>query len=997
MKKSLLLLFSVFLTVVVLGQAPGLINYQGVARNVVGSAIPNQNIKLRLSVRNGSPTGTVLYQETRTLKTNYFGMFTVAIGGPGASNVQGTITGINWSTGGAKYLQVEMDPTGGNNLVDMGTGQLLSVPYAMFAGSALPGGAAGGVLSGNYPNPDIASGAITTLHLNDNAVTTAKLNDGAVTASKIAPGVIPVIPTALPPNGAASGDLSGSYPSPVIANNAVTNGKIADNAVTNNKIADGTITAAKLAPGTIPTGTTPGGAAGGDLGGTYPNPTVQTNAITNTKIADNAVTNNKIADGSVGTSKVTDGAITAIKIAPGVIPTIPGSLPPNGAASGDLSGSYPGPVIAANAVTNGKIADGSISTSKVTDGAITAIKIAPGVIPTIPGSLPPNGAASGDLSGSYPGPVIAANAVTNGKIADGAVNTTKIADAAVTTIKIADNTITNNKIVDGTITAAKLAPGTIPSGTIPGGSAGGDLGGTYPNPTVASNAITNAKIADGAVNTNKLSDAAVTTIKVADNTITNSKIVDGTITAAKLAAGVIPTLPTSLPPNGAASGDLGGTYPSPVVSKLRGVAVSNTAPVAGEVLKFDGTQWLPGTAGGFVIPYINTITSASNAISVTNAGAGGAVEGINSSTSANSFGLIGKITSTTAGASSAGVKGMHSGSGTDGYGVWGDHSNTGVGVYGSSQYGYGIQAYSKFSSAISANSESNGDAAVKVTAQGAADAMTVDNLGSGNGLLISALHNNALAALAFDAGTNALLAQHFGDGDAVAGVVNTDIGSGITGSNGMLGAGVKGVNTGTGIGMLAQANIGASTTGGTALMAELVDNVTGDIATFKAAGFNVARIDGTGKGYFNGGTQVGGADVAEYFSVENNRNSYEPGDVLIISETADRTVKKSSAPYSTLVAGVYATKPGLMLTEENATKNQLDQLVPMGVIGVIPTKVCLEGGAIKRGDLLVTSSTSGVAMKADLDKVRVGQVLGKALQDYNANTVGKINVLVSVK
>jgi hypothetical protein len=72
-------------------------------------------------------------------------------------------------------------------------------------------------------------------------------------------------------------------------------------------------------------------------------------------------------------------------------------------------------------------------------------------------------------------------------------------------------------------------------------------------------------------------------------------------------------------------------------------------------------------------------------------------------------------------------------------------------------------------------------------------------------------------------------------------------------------------------------------------------------------------------------------------------------------------------------------------------------MVPMGVIGVIPTKVCLEGGIIKRGDLIVTSSQPGVAMKADPDKVRVGQVLGKALQDYNQNGVGKINILVSVK
>ena len=78
-------------------------------------------------------------------------------------------------------------------------------------------------------------------------------------------------------------------------------------------------------------------------------------------------------------------------------------------------------------------------------------------------------------------------------------------------------------------------------------------------------------------------------------------------------------------------------------------------------------------------------------------------------------------------------------------------------------------------------------------------------------------------------------------------------------------------------------------------------------------------------------------------------------------------------------------------------QESIDDMVPMGVIGVIPVKVCLEGGTIKRGDMLVTSSISGVAMKADPDKVKVGQVLGKALEDYSAEGTGKIKVLVSIK
>ncbi|PQA94579.1 hypothetical protein B0A69_08945 [Chryseobacterium shigense] len=171
---------------------------------------------------------------------------------------------------------------------------------------------------------------------------------------------------------------------------------------------------------------------------------------------------------------------------------------------------------------------------------------------------------------------------------------------------------------------------------------------------------------------------------------------------------------------------------------------------------------------------------------------------------------------------------------------------------------------------------------------------------------------------------------------------------------------------------------------------------SGNIAVLQSAGANVARINKTGTGFFNGGTQNSGADVAEAFDVEGNTSEYEPGDILIISTDSDRTVEKSSKPYSTLVAGVYATKPGVLLTEENID-SELTGKVPMGVIGVIPTKVCLEGGKIKRGDLLVTSSKSGTAMKANPKKIKIGQVIGKALQDYDQNSIGKIKVLVNIK
>ncbi|WP_137904485.1 beta strand repeat-containing protein [Chryseobacterium sp. 2VB] len=173
----------------------------------------------------------------------------------------------------------------------------------------------------------------------------------------------------------------------------------------------------------------------------------------------------------------------------------------------------------------------------------------------------------------------------------------------------------------------------------------------------------------------------------------------------------------------------------------------------------------------------------------------------------------------------------------------------------------------------------------------------------------------------------------------------------------------------------------------------------GSIALFKSGNpgtVNVARINSAGRGFFNGGTQNSGADVAEAFDVNGSIVQYEPGDILVISTSTDRTVEKSSTPYSGLVAGVYATKPGVLLTEEHIDTDISDK-VPMGVIGVIPTKVCLENGKIKRGDLLVTSSKAGVAMKADINKVKIGQVIGKALQDYDQKEIGKIQVLVNIK
>jgi hypothetical protein len=159
---------------------------------------------------------------------------------------------------------------------------------------------------------------------------------------------------------------------------------------------------------------------------------------------------------------------------------------------------------------------------------------------------------------------------------------------------------------------------------------------------------------------------------------------------------------------------------------------------------------------------------------------------------------------------------------------------------------------------------------------------------------------------------------------------------------------------------------------------------------------SVFRVDGNGTVFADGGFQSSGADFAESMAVAGDRTKYVAGDLLAIDPTANRRLALARQPYSALVAGIYSTKPGMLATNRKLNEIVANDEVPLGVVGIVPCKVTAENGPIHVGDLLVTSSTPGHAMKGTDRKRMLGAVVGKALEPLLQGT-GVIQVLVTLQ
>jgi hypothetical protein len=161
-----------------------------------------------------------------------------------------------------------------------------------------------------------------------------------------------------------------------------------------------------------------------------------------------------------------------------------------------------------------------------------------------------------------------------------------------------------------------------------------------------------------------------------------------------------------------------------------------------------------------------------------------------------------------------------------------------------------------------------------------------------------------------------------------------------------------------------------------------------------SSGGAVTFADGTVQATAWNGVLCGG-DYAESVDATDGHAHLEPGDVMVVDSESPGGFMKSTQPYSTLVAGIYSTKPGIVGRRSSDPDKVKDQ-IPMAMVGIVPAKVSAENGAVRPGDLLVTSSIPGYVMKGNDRERMMGAIVGKALGKLDSGT-GIIDVLVSLQ
>lgn len=191
MKKLLFFVYAMMIAVVSLfAQAPQKFSYQAVLRDAGGNLAANQNVSVRISIVQENEYGASVYVETHSVTTNANGLVTIEVGA--GNPILGSFADIDWSYG-SYYLKSEVDPAGGNNYSITGVQQLLSVPYALYAGNTTGG------FSGDYNDlintPDIPTVPTNVSAFNNDAQYITQSALGSTLQGYATVGSIPTVPT----------------------------------------------------------------------------------------------------------------------------------------------------------------------------------------------------------------------------------------------------------------------------------------------------------------------------------------------------------------------------------------------------------------------------------------------------------------------------------------------------------------------------------------------------------------------------------------------------------------------------------------------------------------------------------------------------------------------------------------------------------------------------------------------------------------------------------
>ena len=151
----IILLAHLLINTSIFAQAPQKMSYQAVIRNTSGALVTSASVGMKISILQGTATGTVAYSETQIASTNANGLVSLEIGA--GTVVTGTFSGINWANG-PYFIKTETDPLGGTNYSITGTNELMSVPYALFSANGTPGPQGPQGVAGT-PGNDGATGA----------------------------------------------------------------------------------------------------------------------------------------------------------------------------------------------------------------------------------------------------------------------------------------------------------------------------------------------------------------------------------------------------------------------------------------------------------------------------------------------------------------------------------------------------------------------------------------------------------------------------------------------------------------------------------------------------------------------------------------------------------------------------------------------------------------------------------------------------------------------